>query len=302
MNESSIKVQESNVLPRIVYIMGTGRSGTTILEVLIRNNPEIFGAGEITHIFRDGFLKNKECSCGKATLNCEVWGRVLEKNQWSAVEVKDFEKVFSNVTRHGAFPLIALGIINRERQCEFEIVNKKLFSSIKEVTGANIIVDSSKYPSRALFLAEHYPGDIKILCMTRSPSGLISAFGKQHEEEQKPKSLIMASIYYLYVLMCMYIVKQRLRDQCYILRYEDLRSDPIGILTGIQKWGGYNLNNSIELLKNNEWFDIGHIVTGNRLRKMKQIKYEYNDQGNEESDKVNIIVRFLNFYRKFLKF
>jgi len=69
-------------LPDIIYIMGTGRSGTTILEVLLTNNARIVGAGELKHIFRDGFLANRQCSCGHATLDCAMWSAVLRAAQW----------------------------------------------------------------------------------------------------------------------------------------------------------------------------------------------------------------------------
>ena len=45
-----------NSIPDILYIMGPGRSGTTVLHILLANNPGFFGMGEITHVFRDAFL------------------------------------------------------------------------------------------------------------------------------------------------------------------------------------------------------------------------------------------------------
>ena len=42
-----------NLPINLLYIMGTGRSATTILEIILTNNPKITGVGEVTHIFRD---------------------------------------------------------------------------------------------------------------------------------------------------------------------------------------------------------------------------------------------------------
>ena len=39
--------------------MGTARSGTTILEILLSYGRNTFGAGEITALIQDGFIENK---------------------------------------------------------------------------------------------------------------------------------------------------------------------------------------------------------------------------------------------------
>src|SRR5687767_4385545 len=51
-------------MPEILYVMGTGRSGTTILEVLLTNEEGITSTGEVKHIFRDAFVRDLQCACG----------------------------------------------------------------------------------------------------------------------------------------------------------------------------------------------------------------------------------------------
>ncbi len=62
--------------PYIIYILGTGHSGSTILQYLLAGGPEVLGLGEIRMLatgrgWRD---ENKSCSCGLNVTACPVWG------------------------------------------------------------------------------------------------------------------------------------------------------------------------------------------------------------------------------------
>jgi hypothetical protein len=281
--------------------MGTGRSGTTILEILLKNNPDFFGAGELTYIFRDGFIQNKECSCGSLTTECAFWKNI--KKEFTLNEILLNRTDFEYVAKHWIFPFLFLNLARKKRLMSYIQNNEKLFLAIKKYSGCNTIIDSSKYPGRALTLAQYYPAQIKILCITRSPGGLLAAFKKRNEDEQKPKSNLMAAIYYLYVTACMFLVKYRFGKICYSIRFEELRGDPIGTLTKIQQWSGYNLSGSIEKIYKEEMLDVGHIVTGNRLRKNRKIKYQsQNIQNVAEMDSNNILHKLLTLYRRVLGF
>ena len=64
--------------PGMIYIAGYGRSGSTILDVLLGNHPDIFGAGELNKLF---VLHRQAdvCSCGSPLRACEFWRAVLDR-------------------------------------------------------------------------------------------------------------------------------------------------------------------------------------------------------------------------------
>ena len=84
---------DARTLPQIVYIMGTGRSGTTILEVLLANNPGFTGVGEVHRVVRHGFLEDRVCSCGKSARQCEVWAQVLRDSGWSDADLPELAEI-----------------------------------------------------------------------------------------------------------------------------------------------------------------------------------------------------------------
>src|SRR5690606_11446639 len=190
-------------MPQILYIMGTGRSGTTILEVLLANEKDIVGSGELKHIFRDAFLRNLPCACGKRSHACEWWSAVRKETGWSDADCRRYRDAIEAIERHRNFLRILSGCVLRHEWDVYEQGTTTLFRALGRLSRARVVVDSSKYPGRALMLARLFPRHVRVLCITRSAYGLIAAFQKQNDEEQRPKHPIAAAAYYVYVLLCM---------------------------------------------------------------------------------------------------
>jgi hypothetical protein len=272
MHESKDSDQ-TNIPPDIIYVMGTGRSGTTIAEVLLSNSPEIAGAGESTHIFSAGFQENGVCACGAETSSCDLWSAVREDCAWTDADVSRGAEIFEKFSKHSNFPAIAIGLGGKAAKEDFRKFNTALYSSIARMTGARAVVDASKYALRALSLARLYPGRTFILCLTRSPEGLLHSFSKPNKKEQRPKSTLSTVYYYIYVLACIRIVSWLCGSQVFYLRYEEFVSEPEKALERIEQWTGIDLSASRKKLAANDYLDIGHMVTGNRLRYKKRIQF-----------------------------
>jgi len=296
---------QAAALPDILYIMGTGRSGTTILEVLIASSAGFASVGELKHIFRDGFLREKPCACGKTASSCDLWSRVLQSTRWKREDLAQLARLTDGIEAHWRFPFVWSGLVGRRTLAQYRNAAAALYRSIAATSHAPIVVDSSKYPARALLLAKQFPGRVRVLCITRSAAGLFKAFEKKHTDEQKPKSPLAVTLYYLYVLFCMRLVRARLGDRCLAIRFEDLRRDPDEVLRRIDRWSGYRLEGALRKLAENDWFEVGHIVTGNRLRKQGRVKFEAGDASRSEPIYAGLrryVVRWLEAYRRALGF
>jgi len=291
-------------LPEILYIMGTGRSGTTILEVLLANNPAIAGAGELKHIFRDGYIANRSCACGKAARDCAHWVRVLQSTGWERADWMRMAALLQRLESHAAFPWVATGLKGRELLPEYRQANEALFTAIGAAAQSRAIVDSSKYAGRALLLSRMFPEKVKILCITRSAAGLVGAFAKKNDAEQRPKGMFAAAAYYVYVLLCMRVVQVRVpRDKRLTIAFEDLMRDPQTTLRTIEAWSGHSLATSRSLIASGGLLDVGHIVTGNRLRKKGRVTFEPKPPESPELGfGARIISAALEAYRRLLGF
>ncbi len=269
---------------KVIYIMGTGRSGTTIQEVLLASNPDISGVGEVTHLFTDGLLNNELCACGKDIEQCELWSSVLKLSGWNQDNASRLEKLFHDVTSHARFPLVWLNWLPNRLLQNYREENMRLFSSIAELTGCQYIVDSSKYAGRALLLARLFPESVYLVCLTRSPEGLLQAFRKTPaslaRSEQRPKHPLMTMCYYIYTSLCFRLVLNAVSVSSVRINYEELREKPDVQLQRIANKLelGNALNNSIQALQSDSEFIVGHIVTGNRLRKKRRVSFQKSEQ------------------------
>jgi hypothetical protein len=261
-------------LPEVLYVMGTGRSGTTILEVLLTNDDALCGTGELKHIFRDGYLRGLPCACGKLGHECDLWANVRRSARWTQEDCARYGAAIESLESHKNFMRVFFGAIDANKAALHERATTEILRSVRRQTGSRVVVDSSKYPARALLLARMYPGKVRVLCITRSAAGLIAAFQKKNDGEQHPKSRWAASAYFLYVLLCMRLVRARLGDRCLTIRFEDLNRDPIALLSRIEAWSGISLARARAKIAAGDAFQVGHIVTGNRLRKKGRVTFD----------------------------
>ncbi len=262
--------------PDILYIMGTGRSGTTMMHVLLSSVPGVTGAGELSHCLQDALLDDRPCSCGTVASRCDVWLRVSRSVASVEPDIRTAAAWLRNLDWHTAFFRTLTGppqtVLERYRQ-----LNLAIFTSI--AGSDRMVVDSSKYPSRALMLHHAFPGRIKTLCMTRHPSGLIASFQRANANEQKPKALLSAIAYILWMIVVLRIASLRLAASCLIVRYEDLVTDPRRTLTAIGRWSGLDLEPVATAIENQQSFAVGHLVTANRLRKLGRVTLTRDDTG-----------------------
>ena len=67
--------------PRLIFIASLGRSGSTLLDLLLGANPKIVGLGEVWKTLRLAADQQHACTCGQPGLECPVWGEVLEQRR-----------------------------------------------------------------------------------------------------------------------------------------------------------------------------------------------------------------------------
>ncbi len=292
---------DNDSMPEIVYIMGTARSGSTVLEIMLAASPGILAAGEVTHIFQDGFLDDAVCACGKNTTECAVWGEVGRLTAWGTGELEKIARMVRSLESHANYPRMVLGLFSGRAKRRYREVNKAVLENLSRVTGAHTIVDSSKYAGRALALSRAYRDKVWVIALTRSPEGILSAFRKDNPVEQKSKSLTGAMLYYLYVATATRLTASILGKRALCIGFEQLAANPVETLARIERWCGLDLSAARARLAREESFDTGHIVTGNRLRKAATVRFDPSAAETAAPAGVaRIVVTAMNLYRSLL--
>ena len=62
---------------KILYLLGSSRTGSTLLDNILGEFDGFFSAGEVRFLWRR-LLENRRCGCGQPIGQCEVWGPILQ--------------------------------------------------------------------------------------------------------------------------------------------------------------------------------------------------------------------------------
>jgi len=89
----------------LVYIGGSGRSGSTLLERMLSCVPGFWPVGELVFIWERGLRRNDLCSCGARFRDCEYWVQVGQAGfgGWDQVDVDRAVTLRREVDRHRHF-------------------------------------------------------------------------------------------------------------------------------------------------------------------------------------------------------
>jgi hypothetical protein len=142
---------------KVLFIGGYGRSGSTLLERVLGEVDGFFPAGELRHVFREGYLENRLCGCGVPFRECPFWVRVTEEafGGMESFDVARLIRVKDRVDRYWRIPQLAWGMNTARARADLEWYIGRLrglYAAIASVSGASVIVDSSKDVSHGYVL------------------------------------------------------------------------------------------------------------------------------------------------------
>src|SRR5215204_854197 len=192
---------------RVLKITGLGRSGSTILDIVLGNHPQIESVGEVGNLIRNGWISRESlrgierkklrvplCTCGKRLdvlyvedpeEACPFWSGV--RREW--VRRTDGEDIEAYPMLQDAFERQRRWLrllYERHRPSalfrSYARLTLAFFESIRAVSGKPVIVDCSKISVRAYSLGM-VPGiDLYIVHLVRDGRGVITSHRKSFEK------------------------------------------------------------------------------------------------------------------------
>ena len=263
----------------VIYIMGYGRSGSTITDILLNQHPDIVSVGALNNLHR-WLAEGMECACGSPIADCEFWSDVLGKHLKKIPgkeNTSDLRQV-ATLESLSSFPSIILGLTGSSKLKRYGKKTGEIFKAIGDISGASFIVDSSKSTrdctGRPLLLSKTSGIDIKIIHLVRDGRAVgWSAMKKSGSDERRRSTEIKAVNFTRTVLSwaatnLLSILTARLlpRGSVMRLRYEDLCSSTDEELRRIGEFAGLDPGPIIESIGNRKELAIGHNLGGNRVR------------------------------------
>lgn len=277
----------------LLYICGSGRSGSTLLEMFLAGHPEMAALGEL-HNLNHQIAIGRPCSCGAQLQSCGRWRAVA-----CAIRVRVGEDIFERPfafrvsserprnLREGAvrnwnralhyalFRWSALGRLGLSRLVvggPALAANTELVSSaVRALSGARILVDSSKDYVR---MRERYSaepaGRVKVLNLCRDGRGVVWSARKYYGRGTDSawlryygRSVWRGAREWAKTQRRIRAMLRGVRAEDRMdLRYEDLCADPEGALRRVCGWLDLPFSSAMLRLDPPEH----HTIAGNRIR------------------------------------
>jgi hypothetical protein len=247
-----------------VYIASCGHSGSTLLDSMIAAHPDAFSVGEV--VFLDLYahmrkVKNEvtkfgnECTCGVDTIwQCPFWTEVERA-----------------ITSDAGMSLRDIDLQHTEDVDVYREQNVALFEAVAKVSGASVIVDSSKAPRRLARLIATRVFDIVPVHLIRSPKGMVYSHIKKNITGKHYSTTRQALQFPKRTLE----IRSILRGMDYpTVRYERFVRNPEAHLRAIMPYAGLEFDPA-QL----EWASTEkHNLGGNTMRRASSSEIRYDEK------------------------
>lgn len=234
---------------KVVYIAGSSRSGSTLLDRLLGSLQGVASLGEVRVLFSRG--ARRRCGCGERAHNCEFWSSILTATQErSGLDLSAMVEAWRREGHHRYVPR-ATHYLRSSRRSGAQAVQEPrwcygrvladLYESVIEHTGASTVVDSSKYAIEAL-LAGSAPGvDMRVVHLVRDPRGVAHSWAQRKTLPQGNTMAIVgparvAQRWMLDNIEAEIFLRRAFGDRYRLLRYEDLVANPHDVLEDLARW------------------------------------------------------------------
>lgn len=257
----------------VLFIGGKGRSGSTLMSRMLSGHPGVVSVGELRFVAVRGWQRNELCSCSLPFRECPFWreiGRAVagrRPGDW----YDEFAVLASRVARMRHAPKVLLAACGRGRptgdRAAYVAMLGELVDAIGAVSGAKVILDSSKDPIHGLHLTMADTVSIYPVHLVRDCRGV--AFSLQRRrirpevsggEELMPRADPRRTAIDWDLRNLLTHVVGRSAGRYRRILYEEMVSDPQGACGQLLDWAGLDPAETAESTASE------HEVSGNPMR------------------------------------
>jgi len=281
---------------KVLFIAGLGRSGSTLLDMLLGQIDGFCSTGELRFIWDRGFNQNQLCGCGKPFKECDFWIEVV-KEAFGGFQNVDHKRL-ADLRSSAEHRISKWRLFNTASDLlapyeEYFNASRKLHRAIRKVSGCEVIIDSSKNVAYGSILATIPEIDLFTVHLVRDSRGVAYSWRRkkvrpeihweQHYMGQRG-ILKSASRWNLRNILASKL--QRTSKQYTFLRYEDLVINPKDSLSKLLAELRIETT-SLEFLDDfRASLKTSHTVSGNPMRfERKEIKIQPDTQWQNDMAK-----------------
>lgn len=254
---------------RVLYITGMMRCGSTMIGNVLGETAGTLHVGELHYLWRNGVLRsgtNSSCGCGEPVTECPLWSGVLatgvaaDRHAAAAVEAVQAARLRA---RHTPARLAeALGARRTPPDVEWLTgVTADLYRAAAAASGAEVLVDGSKYPAEAAALLGRDDLDVRVLHVVRDARATAFSYRKDKSYVTR-MSAGRSTGYWTAVNAASDLLALAGRDRYLRVRHEDFSARPREVIERVMRFAGIAGPNPVAEDGTVE-LGVNHTVTGN---------------------------------------
>lgn len=297
-------------MPQIIYIGGYGRSGSTVLDIALGNEPGVTSLGEIANLFPLlATADTPTCSCGCDVHDCRFWGTVLdalghqELNDW-----QEMARVQRYVEGRKGLRALLTGQFGEqgvyaENARAYTRQMTRLFEAIMSTSNHSVFVDSSKTTrltiNRALALQELCQFDVSFIHLVRDGRAVMWSGAKGSNRQLATRRPAVSALRGYktaaswtatnLVTLCL---SRRLRNY-QIVHYEDFVAFPAHTLDRLGASFQLDLGQLRHKLESRQDLAVGHLIAGNRVARTEVIQLRPDHDWRKKLSRTNRLIYWL---------
>lgn len=255
----------------VVYVAGYGRSGSTLLSLLLGSQPGIRSLGEIGLVWEQLQEPDPECSCGVRLESCASWGPVRQQ-VFSRRDLKAVKR--DALAEEHWLRRLCPGL--RRSDSTYRDVNRLLLTGV--------VVDSSKtsyrFAWRPWALSRRCGMDVRILHLIRRPSRVLASCLKGRNSRlaralpdrrrfEVFRTLVGWNLANLFAVLNGWMLG---RARYMRVDFDDLLQSPGKQLSRIGQFLGIDLASVAARVRAGEAIPPGHLIAANRIARTGEVR------------------------------
>ena len=260
----------------MLYLGGLGRSGSTLLERSVGELADACAVGELVHLWERGLANNEKCGCGLPFRECPFWMEIgtLAFGGWEGFDVARALALKLAVDRNRNLPRLLLpwyGGRFRRQLREYVALYDAIYQAVAQVSGASVVVDSSKHASLAMCLVRASRSRIRIAHVVRDSPAVVYSWTKvvarpETASETMARYTPWRAAMWWNAYNVMFALIALTGTPLRRVRYEDFMRQPLDTVRSLAAWAGSSCDPSEFLSDTAVRLSPGHTVAGNPMR------------------------------------
>jgi len=247
---------------KVLFLAGKGRSGGTLLAALLGQLPGFFNIGELNRLWDWGLVSDSQrfgsassdyrCGCGEPLQACPTWRAILARADQLAPELapladagidRDQAAVVRWSQTARLFRARPGGHSGWRELDRYTAATSAVYRAITEVTGARVVVDSSRLPIEPVGLGLVPGVDVKVTQLVRDPRAVVYSWKRlkrtadYSDDEYMPR---FSASYTTASWLARNVVTEavRRRGPVEVVQYDDMAREPAAVLRHLAAFVG----------------------------------------------------------------